>query len=207
MKDKRTIYLITVITAALMIAIFVTIHLIRVSMDKSRDFITVGFVYDGDESTPYTANFIKAQKAVEREFGTRVHVIVKSNVNSNGGGEQAVAELVSEGCDLIFTSSIGYAEAAKKYAGLHPDIQFCEATASDANQDPVYENYHTFMGEISQGLYVSGVVAGAKLSEMIEQGIIQEIGEYKHTSEKAPRGRKKILIDINHHYKFALGIS
>ena len=37
-------------------------------------------------------------------------------------------------------------------------------------------------------------------NEMIEQGIIQEIGEYKHVTEKAPRGRKKILIDINHHY-------
>ena len=44
-------------------------------------------------------------------------------------------------------------------------------------------------------------------NEMIDQGIITEIGEYKHTSEKAPRGRKKILIDINHHYKFALGIT
>lgn len=42
---------------------------------------------------------------------------------------------------------------------------------------------------------------------MIEQGIIQEIGEYKHVTEKAPRGRKKILIDINHHYKFALGVT
>jgi len=43
-------------------------------------------------------------------------------------------------------------------------------------------------------------------NEMIEQGIITEIGEYKHISEKAPRGRKKILIDINHNYKFVLGI-
>ena len=44
-------------------------------------------------------------------------------------------------------------------------------------------------------------------NEMIEQGIIAEIGEYKHTTAKAPRGRKKILIDINHHYKFALGVT
>ena len=43
-------------------------------------------------------------------------------------------------------------------------------------------------------------------NEMIEQGIIQEIGEYKHPTEKPPRGRKKILIDINHHYKFVIGI-
>ncbi len=44
-------------------------------------------------------------------------------------------------------------------------------------------------------------------NEMIEQGIIQEIGEFKHVTEKAPRGRKKILIDINHHYKFAVGVT
>lgn len=44
-------------------------------------------------------------------------------------------------------------------------------------------------------------------NEMIEQGIIQEIGEYRHVTEKAPRGRKKILIDINHHYKFVVGVT
>lgn len=43
-------------------------------------------------------------------------------------------------------------------------------------------------------------------NEMIEQGIIVEIGELKHTDEKAPRGRKKILIDINQNYKFVLGV-
>ena len=44
-------------------------------------------------------------------------------------------------------------------------------------------------------------------NEMIEQGIIQEIGEYRLVTEKAPRGRKKILIDINHHYKFVVGVT
>ncbi len=44
-------------------------------------------------------------------------------------------------------------------------------------------------------------------NEMIEQGIIQEVGEYKHTTEKAPRGRKKILIDINYNFKFVVGVT
>ena len=44
-------------------------------------------------------------------------------------------------------------------------------------------------------------------NEMIEQGIIVELGEYKHVSEKTPRGRKKILIDINHNFKFTIGIT
>lgn len=44
-------------------------------------------------------------------------------------------------------------------------------------------------------------------NEMIEQGIITELGEYKQVSEKTPRGRKKILIDINSNFKFAVGIT
>jgi len=44
-------------------------------------------------------------------------------------------------------------------------------------------------------------------NEMIEQGIIAEIGEVKNESEKAPRGRKKILIDINHNYRFVVGVT
>ena len=43
-------------------------------------------------------------------------------------------------------------------------------------------------------------------NEMISQGVICEIGEYQSINKKAPRGRKKILIDINQNYKFVLGV-
>lgn len=43
-------------------------------------------------------------------------------------------------------------------------------------------------------------------NEMIAQGVIHEIGEYQNINQKAPRGRKKILIDINQNYKFVLGV-
>ncbi len=43
-------------------------------------------------------------------------------------------------------------------------------------------------------------------NEMISQGVIHEVGEYQNVSEKTPRGRKKILIDINQNYKFVLGV-
>ncbi len=172
MQDRKNLLLITIITSLVMVGIFIGIHYVSLAMDDSREFITVGFVYDGDESTPYTANFIKAEKAVREKFGIRVHVIVKSNTHSSDGGEDAIRELVADGCDLIFTTSIGYGEAAKKCAGEFPAVQFCQATSMDANDDPVYENYHTFMGEIYEGRYISGVIAGMKLKEMIDEGVI-----------------------------------
>lgn len=61
--------------------------------------------------------------------------------------------------------------------------------------------------DIASALELTRAAVTIITNEMIDQGIISEIGEYKHVSEKAPRGRKKILIDINCHYKFALGIT
>lgn len=43
------------------------------------------------------------------------------------------------------------------------------------------------------------------VNEMIEDGIIKEVGELEENDKRA--GRKKILIDINYNYKYVLGIS
>ena len=168
---KKT-YIVTALSALLMTALFAAAHFIQTASDTSRDMIKVGFVYDADESTPYTANFIRAQKAIELKFGDRCEIFVESNIPDSSGGEKAIGELIEQGCDLIFTTSFGYGETARRYAGEHPEIQFCQATSSDANDEPFYSNYHNFMGEIYQGRYISGVVAGMKLKEMLDGGLI-----------------------------------
>ena len=156
------------ITALVMVGLFAFISFFSRKEDQTKT-IKVGFVYDGDESAPYTYNFIRAQKKLEAsEFGDRVTTVAKLNV-SEEMAEKSIRELVEEGCDLIFTTSYGYGAAAKKVAAEHPEIQFCEATCDNANYDPL-PNYHTFMGEIYQGRYVSGIVAGMKLREMIDKG-------------------------------------
>ncbi|MBO5986838.1 MAG: BMP family ABC transporter substrate-binding protein [Lachnospiraceae bacterium] len=168
----RRMRIVTVITALVMVGLFAVISFFSKKEDQTKT-IKVGFVYDGDESAPYTYNFIRAQKKLEAsEFGDRVTTVAKLNV-SEEMAEKSIRELVEEGCDLIFTTSYGYGAAAKKVAAEHPEIQFCEATCDNANYDPL-PNYHTFMGEIYQGRYVSGIVAGMKLREMIEKGEITQ---------------------------------
>ncbi len=167
--DMKKVYAITAATALIVIAIFAAVHFVTLASDDSRESIKVGFVYDGDESTPYSANFMRAKRDVEKKLGKKAEIIEKSNIPDSGGGEKAITELVDEGCDIIFTTSFGFGETAKRLAGQHPGIQFCQATCYNADEDPVYSNYHTFMGEIYQGRYISGVVAGMKLREMISE--------------------------------------
>lgn len=169
-SEMKRIYGITVLSALMVIGIMFTIHYITHGKTYLKT-IKVGFIYVGDASNGYTNNFEKAQEAIEKEYGVQVETIAKYNVTEENV-EGALKELVEEECDLIFTTSYGYGEKTKEYAGRYPDIQFCQATCDNANTKPYYSNYHTFMGSIYQGRYISGVVAGMKLKELIDSGEI-----------------------------------
>lgn len=61
--------------------------------------------------------------------------------------------------------------------------------------------------DIASTLQITRAAVTIITNEMIAQGIIAEIGELKTETVKASRGRKKILIDINYNYKFAVGVT
>ena len=163
MKKK---YILTAITTIL------TVCLIRIGMhffytDYSSKNIKVGFVYIGDSGTPYTNNFVRSQNELEKYFPDNVTTIAKYNIPEENC-EPAIRDLINQGCSLIFGTSFGYGDVMKMLAAENPGIQFCQATCSNANTEPVLSNYHTFMGTIYQGRYVAGVVAGMKLRELIQ---------------------------------------
>ena len=170
MKRMR---ILTVLTALAMILLYGLVSFFGVKDEDKNRSVKVGFVYDGDESAPYSYNFIKVQRKLDAtDFGGRVTTAAKENV-AEENGEQAIRELIAEGCDMIITTSYGYGEVAKQLAAEYPEIEFCGATCDNAIRDPL-PNYHTFMGEIYQGRYVTGIVAGMKLRELIDEGVITE---------------------------------
>ena len=134
------------------------------------DKLKVGFIYENDESTPYTYNFFLAEQALRREYGERVEIISRSNVRETET-EEPLRELVDRGCQLIFINS--YSEQVEKVAAECPKVQFCQVSFLPSPSDDTPENYHTFKGKAYQCRYVSGIVAGMKLREMIDQGVIQ----------------------------------
>ncbi len=60
--------------------------------------------------------------------------------------------------------------------------------------------------DISAALELTRAAVTIITNEMIEQGVIYEKGEMNLLGQKAARGRKKILLDINSNYKFAFGV-
>ena len=170
---KNTVrHVITGLTVLCMILISFGVNAAR-KQDQTKDHVKAGFLYVGDAATSYTANFIRAENYLKSEFGDQVETVSLANV-SEANSETALRTLADEGCDIIFATSYGFGEAAKKVAFEYPEIQFCQATCDNANTEPVLDNYHTFMGEIYEGRYVTGVIAGLKLRELLRSGIIRE---------------------------------
>lgn len=134
------------------------------------DHLKVGFIYENDESTPYTYNFFLAEQALKKEYGEQVDIISRSNVRETET-EEPLRELVDRGCRIIFINS--YSEQVEKVAADYPAVQFCQVSFRPTPDAQSPENYHTFKGKAYQGRYVSGIVAGMKLREMLDQSVIQ----------------------------------
>ena len=166
----KRVYLTAVLTCAVLLAaVLGCFRLLNIS--GGRDSLVVGFVYDNDESTPYTYNFSLAKDAVEKKYGDRVTILTCSNVLDNEI-EGPIRELTAKGCDIIFFN--GYSELVMTLAPEYPDVQFCQTSYMDMRGKAVPENYHSFKGEAYQGRYVSGIAAGMKMRQMIEEGSITE---------------------------------
>lgn len=164
----KRVYSLCILTSFIMILLSLGLHNIMKTDDKH---IKVGFIFVGDEITPYTENFMKARNQVMEVYGEQIECVTKYNV-AEDEIEEPLNELVNEKCDYIIAASYGYGPKVKEVAGSHPEIQFCVPTGDNANAEPVLHNYHNCYGTIYQGRYICGVIAGEKLKEMIDSGII-----------------------------------
>ena len=160
------------ITAALLFIRGFFIYKKVINPYKEKPHVRIGLILDGDQATPYSENFYNALSEVERVYKGRVRTIIRSNVTVDDE-ENVIKDLVSEKCDIIITNSYGFGDVAKKMAKKFPEIEFIQATQSNADKKAV-RNYHTFMGRIYEGRYIAGQVAGRKLQELIDKRKIDE---------------------------------
>ncbi len=131
--------------------------------------LKIGFLCDGNESTPYTYNFLLGRSALQEEYGERVEILTRTNVQEDDMAAP-LRELVQLGCRLIFTNS--YSEQMAKLAPDYPQVQFCQVSYLPVIPDNLPDNYHTFKGAIHQGRYISGIAAGMKLRQLIDAGVL-----------------------------------
>ena len=155
--------------AALLLALVMCLSLCACGggNNDSKTEMKVGFIFLHDENSTYDLNFINAAKAACEQLG--VTPVMKTNVPEGQECYDKAAELVDDGCTVIFADSFGHEDFMIQAAKEFPDVQFCHATGTKAHTENL-SNYHNAFASIYEGRYLAGIVAGMKLNEMIAAG-------------------------------------
>ena len=155
--------------AALLLALVMCLSLCACGggNNDSKTEMKVGFIFLHDENSTYDLNFINAAKAACEQLG--VTPVMKTNVPEGQECYDKAAELVDDGCSVIFADSFGHEDFMIQAAKEFPDVQFCHATGTKAHTENL-SNYHNAFASIYEGRYLAGIVAGMKLNEMIAAG-------------------------------------
>lgn len=144
------------------------------------DQIKVGLILLHDENIGYDEIHLNGFMDMVKALGlTEEQYSIKYNVPETEVCYDKAIELVDEGCDIIFADSFGHESYMLQAAAEHPEVQFCHATGYQAKGSGL-TNMHNYFTAIYEARYVSGVVAGLKLNEMIDNG--------KITAEQAVMG-------------------
>ncbi|MCD7883259.1 MAG: BMP family ABC transporter substrate-binding protein [Lachnospiraceae bacterium] len=134
--------------------------------------LKVGVIYIGDENEGYTAAHMEGIDAMMEALGVdESQVIEKTLIGEDETCADAAFDLADQGCQIIFATSFGHESYLMEAAAEYPDIEFCHATGYQAASSGL-SNMHNYFDSIYEARYVSGVVAGMKLNEMIADGTI-----------------------------------
>ena len=155
---------------ALFVVLVLAFTLVACAQTSEAPAIKVGFIFLHDENSTYDNNFMVAAKNACEAAGAEA--ILKTNIPEGQECYDAAAELVDEGCSIVFADSFGHEDYLMQAAKDFPEVEFCHATGTQAHTAGI-ENFHNAFASIYEGRYLAGIAAGMKLNEMIENGEIK----------------------------------
>ena len=161
-----------VLVALVIIAIVATVAVTLVSCSSDKGTVKIGLITLHDSSSTYDKNFIDALNVAKADLeaeGYKVETIVKSGIPESDDCYQAAADLVDQGCSIIFADSFGHEDYMIKAAKEFTNVTFCHATGTKAHTEKL-ANYHNAFASIYEGRYLAGVAAGMKLAELYGEG-------------------------------------
>lgn len=143
--------------------------------NEEKDDFKVGVILVGDENEGYTYAHMEGIEAARVACGLeKDQIIYKYNIGENEACHQAAVDLVEQGCKIVFANSFGHESFLIQAAKEYPDVLFCHATGQTAAKQTDLKNIFNYFTAIYEARYVSGVVAGMKLKELMDNGTVTD---------------------------------
>jgi len=160
------------LAVVLCLALVATLAAGLAACNDQDDEFKIGLILLHDEKSTYDKNFIDAMNEVQAKLGLKdSQVIMKTDIPGDDACYVAAADLVDQGCDIVFANSFDHEDYMIKAAKEFPDVEFCHATGTKAHTENL-PNYHNAFASIYEGRYLAGIAAGMKLNAMLEAGEI-----------------------------------
>ena len=126
----------------------------------SKEDVKVGVLYitDPAEGSGYSYTHDLGILGMQSNLGLTDEQIERK-VIEEGDKEKiksVMEECITDGCNIIFTTSFGYMEATAELAEKYPQVYFSHGTGYMSNGS----NFTNYFGRIYQARYLSGIVAG-----------------------------------------------
>ena len=127
-----------------------------------------GFILVGDETEGYTKAHIDGIKEAAEALGISADRLKwKYAVPESDAVETAANQLIADGCEYIFSNSYGHQDYMQSLAAKHTAVRFVACTGDTAARAGL-KNFSNAFTAVYESRYVSGVVAGLKLKELID---------------------------------------
>ena len=136
--------------------------------------IKIGVILIGDENEGYTYAHIEGiKKAMKENNISEDQVVWKYNIPENEQCKETAEDLAEQGCTAIFSNSYNHQTYMQQVAGEpgYEDITFVSATGDTAANSGL-KNFKNCFTKVYESRYVSGIVAGMKLAELVKDGKI-----------------------------------
>lgn len=159
---------------AVALALVLALSLVACSSDANNNAegkdVKIGVILVHDENTGYDEAHINGIKTALENCGIASEQVVwKYNVPEDEKCHDAAIELVEAGCTYIFSDSYGHQPYMQQAATEVPEVVFASMTGDTAALSGL-SNFKNAFCNTYESRYVSGVVAGMKLQELIANG-------------------------------------
>lgn len=123
--------------------------------EKSKNETKVGFIYVGPVGDGgWTYSHDQGRLELEKELGVKT-AYIENVPETKKDVENAVKDLVDQGCTIIFTTSFGFMDGTVAAAKANPDVTFMHCSGYETAK-----NMGNYFGAMEEARYLSGIVAG-----------------------------------------------
>jgi len=139
--------------------------------------IKIGLICVHDINSGYDAAHIEGLKAACKELGIdpedQSKLVMKYNIPEDETCKDTAVDLAEQGCTIIFSDSYGHQSYMLDAASEYPEVTFVAATGDQAGVAGL-DNFKNIFTNVYESRYVSGIVAGMKLKELMDAGTVTD---------------------------------